>query len=176
MKEILETFKGEKKIIGIYTGDDTEYSYNGFLCDVDEKYVLFASVSTRGRYDGLRLTRIDAVTKIESDGEYEKKLQKLFEKKQQSFREPALGHKKDLLESFLKYCQKERIFVEIYLKEEDAYTTVGEILYRKDDLLILQGYTGYGKKGSIVYIKKEKIDMIAAESEELQDIFILSRD
>lgn len=79
-KDILEKSRNEKEILSLYTNkEDTERFSVGYILGLCEKYCIIALISPSGLYDGYRVIDINEIYKIEYGGDYEKKLKKLYD-------------------------------------------------------------------------------------------------
>lgn len=175
MKSVFEKIRKDNTIVSLYTDpDDAKHCYTGFIVDWDNEHVLLAHISWRGLYDGYYLRRIDDILYMEVNGEYEEKIHKLYRRKKQSHKKLYLKQENTLLDSILKYSCKKKLFISVDLSEDGEHSLTGTIL-ETGDILCIQKYTYYGEKDSLAYIKKEDIYTLSIDTEQEQDLQLLSQ-
>lgn len=177
MKQLLEKFKQEKKVVSIYNdSSDTGNCWTGFVNEVDDDYVLIAHVSENGFYGGFCLHAIDGIFNIEQGTSYEKKTHKLYELRKQSHPSLSLDITEGLLEALLLYAKNEEIFISIALMEGDDYPPTGLIEEMTDDFICLKNFTSSGLENGFSYIKKEDVHKLFIDSLPEQNLALLYND
>jgi len=82
----LNSIKKEKKLVEIYTDKNNPDSFCfGFIIGFDSDFIFINAVSCHGETDGLTIRRLKDIYRVEYDGDYEKRLAKLFNLKKQAF-------------------------------------------------------------------------------------------
>ena len=112
MKQLLEKFKQEKKVVSIYNDSaDTGNCWTGFVNEVDDDYVLLINITEHGVYDGVTLLVLDEIINIEEGSMYEKRVQRLYELRNQKYNKLSIEAMDDLLEGMLNYAkEKEKLY------------------------------------------------------------------
>lgn len=177
MKELLEKFKQEKKVISIHNDSaDTERCWTGFVSEVDEDYVLIAHFSKDGFYDGFCLHAIDGILNIEQGTYYENKTHRLYELRKQGHPTLSLNMGDGLLEAILTYAKEEEIFISITLVEDDEYPPTGLVKELTEDFVCILNFDNDGTENGFSYIKKENIHQVFVDSLLEQNLALLYKD
>ncbi len=78
MKEKLWELQNENKNVSIYSCDDIDKFLYGKLLAVNDREFALLMYTPLGMYDGIIVKRIEDVTRIEYDGQYDQKMQKIL--------------------------------------------------------------------------------------------------
>ncbi len=78
MKEKLLELQKQNKNISIYCCEDIDKFLYGKLLSVNDYEFALLMYTPSGLYDGIIVKRIEEITRIEYDGQYEKKMQKIL--------------------------------------------------------------------------------------------------
>ena len=121
------------------------------------------------------MTRLDRIGHLETDGKYEKRLQKLFAlNKQKSLNEEKVIHEA-LLENYLQEAFRDQRIVTIYSVESEGGDLISGYITELDETSItLQILTYYGEKDSVCYLDKERINYVRSQSHYEQSIGLLN--
>lgn len=165
MKGILEKLKNKSKVVSIYNDvSDTGNCWTGFISDFDDEYVLLAHVTEHGFADGFTLISVEEIINIEEGTIYEKKLQKLYELRNQKHGGLSLNNTDDLLEGILEYAEENKEFISIMLSDDDEYPITGLIEYMEEDNICINSFTSEGKENGYAYINKNVIYQVCIAS------------
>lgn len=119
------------------------------MSEVDDDYVLIAHISDRGLYDGFILRELADIQHIETGGEYEEMIGKLYKLKKQSHRKLNIKETPCLMDALLEHCCKEKLFIAIKFLPDDESSIRGA-LQEAGDVLIIQRYFNAGIKDALV--------------------------
>lgn len=164
--EKLKEAKNENKIISIFINEENLDKFIvGKIINLDESEFIIELISPSGKYDGYRWNYIDKIIKIEEDGEYEKKIEKLYSLENTLIKEVDKKHE-TLLKSFLDFIKKEKFIVTIELFNSHEKDNCGFIESLENDILTLRNIDSYGQNDGISYININAITDIVCDSEE----------
>ena len=80
MTDLILSLAGNGRYVSVYANPDdpSAFIYGRILAADDDNFVMYC-ISQGGEYDGLALKRTDSVSRIEVDGQYHAKMQKLID-------------------------------------------------------------------------------------------------
>ena len=99
---------------------------------------LINTVVEHGVYDGVTLLVLDEIINIEEGSMYEKKVQRLYEFRNQKYNKLSIEAMDDLLEGMLNYAKEKEKFITITLTEDDDYLITGIIEDIEDDYICIK--------------------------------------
>ena len=107
------------KLYSVYEepGDDTFHV--GYFISSDEATALFNIFTTRGYEDGLFLTQVENIYRLDCDDRYTNRIAKLAEIHQQEKASVQMPSDLPLLIALFQYAQKNDFFVSVELDSED---------------------------------------------------------
>ncbi len=176
IQSILQKEKRRHRVVSLYAMPSEESPLSsGYVMACDTDSILMQEVDPYGYEDGISLTRLDRIGHLETDGKYEKRLQKLFAlNKQKSLNEEKVIHEA-LLENYLQEAFRDQRIVTIYSVESEGGDLISGYITELDETSItLQILTYYGEKDSVCYLDKERINYVRSQSHYEQSIGLLN--
>ena len=83
MEEILQQAREDHIMVSVYSNrEDMDRFMVGYVLGVSEEELLLALISPAGKYDGYALVELDQIYRINEAGEYEQKIERLYEKEE----------------------------------------------------------------------------------------------
>lgn len=166
MFNVLKDFCKQGKNASIYTNmHDTNKFYYGRILAVNENEVLVYMFSKNGIFDGIMLKPISAVFRIEIDGQYETKMQKLI-----SYSSPVPFDEElnplNLKDSLLQIALKTQKIVSIELLNSGYNDIVGFVKEIQGDFCKIQVVDEYGLEDGQSFIDSADITQIHYASED----------
>lgn len=163
-EKILSDAKINKKIVSIYPDVDKTAKFNlGFIEDFSDDYVLLASISTNGKYDGYITVQRDDIFKIETDSEYIVYIETLYKIQEQSHSK-KLPENTHILLKLLDFARENQSIVHVELCNSDLDNAIGFVSEIDDEILIHQ-ITPFGEPNGSTYISLEHITSIFCDGE-----------
>lgn len=160
LSEAVET----KELYSVFEQKDLEGGYTGILLNVTEEELLLKKINRDGREDGYFLMRTeDVVCCCTGDSELERR-RKLWRGKEE--KGLLFSAKSDsLMDGLLSYAAKKMEPVGICCQEQ-AYT--GWLREFSDEMVVLNEVTSYGENDGEVWLRRDCIDTVEADSQELR--------
>ncbi|MFT8321108.1 MAG: hypothetical protein ABF649_09395 [Bacillus sp. (in: firmicutes)] len=172
-KELLKALVS-KELVEVYTEVENATKFEvGKVLKFSEEFVLLANVSPIGMYDGFHLINTIDIYQINKNTKYIRNIKKLYEAKNQSHIDFE-GKNDHLLESMLKFAEKNKFVVFIKLFEE-AFIQ-GFIKKVEKEILVVSIVTDDGEFDGESYVKLEDIHSITCDDEQAVCLKILSLD
>ena len=162
-----------KKISSFYCNpDDCDAHYTGFVERFNDSEILIAHITPNGYYDGYVLKRISDIYRVDYDGEYEKKIEKLYTLRAQKHSRIDTCEKNNgaLLFAVLDYAKDNNLVVS--LDFEDSHIS-GLINCYNDTIVKLCSINDNGKKDGLAIVKLDNILSIDLDTEYEQNLNIL---
>lgn len=151
--------------------DDTDAHLTGYIEKFNEDELLIAHISSHGCYDGFILKRVTDVYRMDYDGEYEKKIERLYKIKKQSHSTVSACSdcNKKILYTLLDFA-KENEYV-ISLEFQDSYLSgvVNGYDYDKD-IIYLSIIDNYGHEEGVSIIHTCNVVTVSVDTDDEQDL------
>ena len=168
--------KENNNIVSIFCDeDDTSMFLEGYIYAIGRQDFLIKHITPHGLADGYILKKIDSVMHLEISGQYEKKIEKLYSKKNQRHIDLKLQDKVSLKNNIFQICMNNKYIVSIEMIQDDECPIKGVINKIDDNKVIVSKLTEYGEDDGEAILKKENIDTISFLGVDEEDIQLLKR-
>ena len=175
-KKMLGKIKENNNIVSIFCDeDDTSMFLEGYIYAIGRQDFLIKHITPHGLSDGYILKKIDSVMHLEISGQYEKKIEKLYSKKNQRHIDLKLQDKVSLKNNIFQICMNNKYIVSIEMIQDDECPIKGVINKIDDNKVIVSKLTEYGEDDGEAILKKENIDTISFLGVDEEDIQLLKR-
>ena len=172
IKELIK-IKENNNIVSIFCDeDDTSMFLEGYIYAIGRQDFLIKHITPHGLADGYILKKIDSVMHLEISGQYEKKIEKLYSKKNQRHIDLKLQDKVSLKNNIFQICMNNKYIVSIEMIQYDECPVINKI---DDNKVIVSKLTEYGEDDGEAILKKENIDTISFLGVDEEDIQLLKR-
>ena len=172
IKELIK-IKENNNIVSIFCDeDDTSMFLEGYIYAIGRQDFLIKHITPHGLADGYILKKIDSVMHLEISGQYEKKIEKLYSKKNQRHIDLKLQDKVSLKNNIFQICMNNKYIVSIEMIQDDECPIKNKI---DDNKVIVSKLTEYGEDDGEAILKKENIDTISFLGVDEEDIQLLKR-
>ena len=174
IKELIK-IKENNNIVSIFCDeDDTSMFLEGYIYAIGRQDFLIKHITPHGLADGYILKKIDSVMHLEISGQYEKKIEKLYSKKNQRHIDLKLQDKVSLKNNIFQICMNNKYIVSIEMIQDDECPIKG-VINKIDNKVIVSKLTEYGEDDGEAILKKENIDTISFLGVDEEDIQLLKR-
>jgi soluble P-type ATPase len=164
---ILTDVKEKHEIISLFSDpDNTDKFSAGFVLHVTDEHILLASVDRKGRYDGFTAKRSEDIYEVDNNGEYEHKMQKLYDIQKQSHPEVNVGE--DLFNDLLSFAKSNKLFVTIECYDSGYDDVQGRVLSADQSTIEIEKYDEYGRRDGTAVLDYNSISRICCDSEDEQ--------
>ena len=175
IKELIK-IKENNNIVSIFCDeDDTSMFLEGYIYAIGRQDFLIKHITPHGLADGYILKKIDSVMHLEISGQYEKKIEKLYSKKNQKHIDLEIDKNSDLEDNILQICMNNEYITSFEMVEDDECPIKGVINKIDDNKVIVSKLTEYGEDDGEAILKKENIDTISFLGVDEEDIQLLKR-
>ena len=115
IKELIK-IKENNNIVSIFCDeDDTSMFLEGYIYAIGRQDFLIKHITPHGLADGYILKKIDSVMHLEISGQYEKKIEKLYSKKNQRHIDLKLQDKVSLKNNIFQICMNINVNIKMYI-------------------------------------------------------------
>lgn len=161
-----------KKVATFYCDDNgTQKLLVGVVEQYNDSEILIAHISPHGYYDGLILRHIEDVRRIDYDGEYEKKIKKLYQlRKQQHKQMQSFNADDEILYSLLDFAKQNDCIVSLEFADNSIS---GFVNGYSNDVIYLEVINEYGVENGISIINVDEILYVVVDSDHEQDLKLL---
>ena len=99
--------------------EDTEEEYKGILLAANKEEVVIANIDDRGENDGFLYLKQEGIYRIDYGTVYEKRIERLYQAKQQAHEDVRLSEADGtLLEQLLEWAYRNRKIVTVYYEDD----------------------------------------------------------
>ena len=160
--------KQNKNIVSIFcdVSDSTTF-LEGYIYEVGVQKFLIKHITPHGLADGYILKELDSIVHLETGGKYERKIEKLYHKKNQKHIDLEIDKNSDLEDNILQICMNNEYITSFEMVEDDECPIKGTIK------VIVSKLTEDGEEDGEAVLKKENIDTISFLGVDEEDIEIL---
>ena len=123
--------------------------------------------------DGYILKELDSIVHLETGGKYERKIEKLYHKKNQKHIDLEIDKNSDLEDNILQICMNNDYITSLEMVEDDECPIKGTIKDLDSNKVIVSKLTEDGEEDGEAVLKKENIDTISFLGVDEEDIEIL---
>ena len=137
-KKMLGKIKENNNIVSIFCDeDDISMFLEGYIYAIGRQDFLIKHITPHGLADGYILKKIDSVMHLEISGQYEKKIEKLYSKKNQRHIDLKLQDKVSLKNNIFQICMNNKYIVSIEMIQDDECPIKGVINKIDDNKVIV---------------------------------------
>lgn len=173
-KKCLLSAKNDKVPVSLYTDKENTSKFSfGFVQGISDDWVLLASISPFGSYDGFIIKRYEDVYRCESNDKYGERIYKLYKMHQQKHSIVDLISD-SLVFDFIQYARKSQFVVSIELQNSGCDDVQGFVADIQDAFLTIKQLDEYGNNDGISIISFEDITCVVCDSDNEMAIKLLA--
>lgn len=166
MLNILNKIYSTQKTVSIYTnGDETDKFNFGKVIALNDEQIAVQMISPNGEYDGVIVMNIEKVIRIETDGQYELKMQKLC-----SLTKPLLPNvnlaNENIFESAMLSSIKDHCIVSVELLDSGYIDIVGYVKKIENGQCEIKQVDEYGADDGFSCFSIDDVTQICFASED----------
>ena len=166
--------KQNKNIVSIFCDEtDSTTFLEGYIYAVGVQKFLIKHITPHGLADGYILKELDSIVHLETGGKYERKIEKLYHKKNQKHIDLEIDKNSDLEDNILQICMNNEYITSFEMVEDDECPIKGTIKELDSNKVIVSKVTEDGEEDGEAVLKKENIDTISFLGVDEEDIEIL---
>ena len=166
--------KQNKNIVSIFCDEtDSTTFLEGYIYAVGVQKCLIKHITPHGLADGYILKELDSIVHLETGGKYERKIEKLYHKKNQKHIDLEIDKNSDLEDNILQICMNNEYITSFEMVEDDECPIKGTIKELDSNKVIVSKLTEDGEEDGEAVLKKENIDTISFLGVDEEDIEIL---
>ena len=166
--------KQNKNIVSIFCDEtDSTTFLEGYIYAVGIQKFLIKHITPHGLADGYILKELDSIVHLETGGKYERKIEKLYHKKNQKHIDLEIDKNSDLEDNILQICMNNEYITSFEMVEDDECRIKGKIKEFGRNKVIVSKLTEDGEEDGEAVLKKENIDTISFLGVDEEDIEIL---
>ena len=166
--------KQNKNIVSIFCDEtDSTTFLEGYIYAVGVQKFLIKHITPHGLADGYILKELDSIVHLETGGKYERKIEKLYHKKNQKHIDLEIDKNSDLEDNILQICKNNEYITSFEMVEDDECPIKGTIKELDSNKVIVSKLTEDGEEDGEAVLKKENIDTISFLGVDEEDIEIL---
>lgn len=166
--------KQNKNIVSIFCDEtDSTTFLEGYIYAVGVQKFLIKHITPHGLADGYILKELDSIVRLETGGKYERKIEKLYHKKNQKHIDLEIDKNSDLEDNILQICMNNEYITSFEMVEDDECPIKGTIKELDSNKVIVSKLTEDGEEDGEAVLKKENIDTISFLGVDEEDIEIL---
>ena len=166
--------KQNKNIVSIFCDEtDSTTFLEGYIYPVGAQKFLIKHITPHGLADGYILKELDSIVHLETGGKYERKIEKLYHKKNQKHIDLEIDKNSDLEDNILQICMNNEYITSFEMVEDDECPIKGTIKELDSNKVIVSKLTEDGEEDGEAVLKKENIDTISFLGVDEEDIEIL---
>ena len=166
--------KQNKNIVSIFCDEtDSTTFLEGYIYAVGVQKFLIKHITPHGLADGYILKELDSIVHLETGGKYERKIEKLYHKKNQKHIDLEIDKNSDLEDNILQICMNNEYITSFEMGEDDECPIKGTIKELDSNKVIVSKLTEDGEEDGEAVLKRENIDTISFLGVDEEDIEIL---
>ena len=166
--------KQNKILVSIFCDEtDSTTFLEGYIYAVGVQKFLIKHITPHGLADGYILKELDSIVHLETGGKYERKIEKLYHKKNQKHIDLEIDKNSDLEDNILQICMNNEYITSFEMVEDDECPIKGTIKELDSNKVIVSKLTEDGEEDGEAVLKKENIDTISFLGVDEEDIEIL---
>ena len=163
--------KQNKNIVSIFCDEtDSTTFLEGYIYAVGVQKFLIKHITPHGLADGYILKELDSIVHLETGGKYERKIEKLYHKKNQKHIDLEIDKNSDLEDNILQICMNNEYITSFEMVEDDECPIKGTIKELDSNKVIVSKLTEDGEEDGEAVLKKENIDTISFLGVDEEDI------
>lgn len=166
MLKILSEICNSNKKASIYTNEqETNKFHYGTILAVNDKEIAISMISPKGEFDGVSVIPTDFVYRIETDGQYSEKMEKLCSDMYYDKFDKELDTSK-IKESLLDIAVQTQQIVSLELVDSGYYDVVGFVKEIKDGCCRIRVVDEYGAEDGDSFVMLDNITQVCYASED----------
>ena len=166
--------KQNKNIVSIFCDEtDSTTFLEGYIYAVGVQKFLIKHITPHGLADGYILKELDSIVHLETGGKYQRKIEKLYHKKNQKHIDLEIDKNSDLEDNILQICMNNEYITSFEMVEDDECPIKGTIKELDSNKVIVSKLTEDGEEDGEAVLKKENIDTISFLGVDEEDIQLL---
>lgn len=174
MYEELLDISSKRKMVSIYSNiEETENFCVGFIIGINEDDMVMQHIAPNGFYDGYILIKANKIYRIECDGLYQAKINKLYSTKTRKHDNIILSGK-NLVVSLLELAKENNYIVSLILYDSGLKDIQGFVLNIDELNANISLITQYGANDGISNVDTGCITRIECDTDEEQLLKILA--
>ena len=171
MLDILKNCAKKGKVVSLYFNkEDNQVHSTGYVHRYNENEIIIAHINPRGEYDGFILNRIDDIYRIEFDGDYERKIRRLYKLKKQKHNTINCA-KESLLFDLLDFAKDNEYLISLEFNNDSV---TGTIDFYDENYICLNVIDAYGKQNGTSVAAIDQIVTISCDTDYEQDVKLLT--
>lgn len=162
MIDLILSLAGNGRYVSVYANPDdpSAFIYGRILAADGDNFVMYC-ISQDGEYDGLALKRTDSVSRIEVDGQYHAKMQKLIDK---NLPEAEFEFTKDrLVQSVMEYTCRKGCVVSVEIQNSGYDDTEGFVSKTTEDYCVIKQVDVFGFSDGTAVVKYDSVTRISCD-------------
>ena len=162
MTDFILSLAGNGRYVSVYANHDdpSAFIYGRILAADDDNFVMYC-ISQDGEYDGLALKRTDSVSRIEVDGQYHAKMQKLIDK---NLPEADFEFTKDrLVQSVMEYACRKDCVVSVEIQNSGYDDIEGFVSKTTEDYCYIKQVDVFGFSDGTAVVKYDSVTRISCD-------------
>lgn len=163
-KELTEVML-KNELCSIFVADDLEDGYTGFILGVTDDEILMLKIDQEGREDGYYLRKTDDIFYLWTDDRYIRRRKRLLKKNERRIHYSS--GRKQLSDELLAYAMEHHELVYVSHFTDSTYS-LGWVKYFSDEILVLEECLHTGETDGETWIRREFLDEIKMDSQELR--------
>jgi len=173
IKNMLALAHQNGTIVAIYNNkDNTRAFWTGYICRIDDLYILLAHIQSSGLYDGYFLLELSSIYRIERDTPYLHKIEKLYQHNEQHH--PELIQKTiSIINDVLLFAKENLYVLSIQLLNSGYDDVIGTVKNVEDGFLHINVLDEYGICSGETTLELQTITRIACDTEDEHPIYQL---
>ena len=169
IKNIEYCFKNNKIASFYFNKDDNQVHLTGFVHYFNEDEILISHITPRGEYDGYFFNRISNIYRLDYDGDYEIKIQHLYNFKKQSH--PCIEcDENGILFPLLNYAQNNDLIISCELQNDKITGLVNGY----DNWIYISVIDDKGKENGVSILDIDEVITFSCDTDYEQDLKMLS--
>lgn len=158
------------KIVSFY--DDKDYTnahYTGFIAAYNDSEILINHITPSGYYDGYILKRIEDIFRVDYDGNYEIKIEKLYNLRNQHHQQITFIQD-EILYTLMDFAIQNKLIISLEFCND---TLSGFIIDYQDEVITLEIIDEFGKSHGISVVNLNEVDVFYVDTDDEQDLKLL---
>lgn len=162
VKSTLRKAEEENRIVSVYVDSDDWSQYSvGYIDHVDDTHVCIRALSRHGEPAGYEVRLISEITKIEMDGKYEKKIEKLSNNQGKIFSEVPLklSTKSRIIRNSLEQSLKGSVVITVWGQDAED-SLVGYVEKLESGSVSLRLIDEFGEDDGVAILQVSEISSL----------------
>lgn len=170
MINTIKKYYNENAVISIYNdSDDTTKHFTGYINSYNDCEILVSHITPRGEYDGYILLHIDDIFRIEANGKYEEKIEKLYSLKKQKHEKFTFDND-GIAYQLLDFASENNLIVRFEFHDD---IRCGFIDKYDQSICTINPVNDFGKSDGTATIDINKAEIISVDTDFEQDLKLI---